>query len=128
MFLGVVGLVVLAAALLAPVVPTLRKAETAAAEPTSRSRLVWSVVAAVMVLAVELLGSTFALAAVPAIVLVLVAVRPLTPRGTLVAGRGLPSVIGTRGLMSARSSAARPTSCWCSSSAGACRRAGPGSR
>jgi predicted MFS family arabinose efflux permease len=54
-----------------------------------------------MVLAVELLGSTFALAAIPAIVLVLVAVRPLTPRGTLVAGRGLPSVIGTRGLMSA---------------------------
>jgi MFS family permease len=100
-FLGVVALVVLAAALLAPVVPTLRKTETAAAEPTSRSRLVWSVVAAVMVLAVELLGSTFALAAVPAIVLVLVAVRPLTPRGTLVAGRGLPSVIGTRGLMSA---------------------------
>ena len=41
------------------------------------------------------------MAAVPAIVLVLVAVRPLTPRGTLRAGRGLPSVIGTRGLMSA---------------------------
>ena len=100
-FLGVVALVVLAAALLAPVVPSLRKAAVADGEPASRSRLAWAVVAAVMVLAVELLGSTFALAAAPAIVLVLVAVRPLTPRGTLVARRGLPSVIGTRGLMSA---------------------------
>lgn len=100
-FLGVVALVVLAAALLAPVVPSLRKADTTDGEPASRSRLAWAVVAAVMVLAVELLGSTVALAAVPAIVLALVAVRPLTPRGTLVARRGLPSVIGTRGLMSA---------------------------
>ena len=32
---------------------------------------------------------------------VVVALRPLTPRGTLRAGRGLPSVIGTRGMMSA---------------------------
>ncbi|HEX6149477.1 MFS transporter [Nocardioides sp.] len=101
-FLGVVALVALAAALLAPVVPALRTwtAEDGAAAP--RTRLAWAVGAAVMVLAVELLGSSgFVLAAVPAIVLVLVAIRPLTPRGTLLAGRGLPSVIGTRGLMSA---------------------------
>jgi MFS family permease len=100
-FLGVVALVMLAAALLAPVVPTLRTADTTDGEPASRSRLAWSVVAAVMVLAVELLGSgDLAVAAVPAIALVLVALRPLTPRGTLIARRGLPSVIGTRGLMS----------------------------
>jgi MFS family permease len=100
-FLGVVALVVLAAALLIPVVPTLRQ-NTSDNEAGPRIFLVWAVGAAVMVLAVELLGSSgFPLAAVPAIVLVLVAVRPLTPPGTLVAGRGLPSVIGTRGLMSA---------------------------
>jgi MFS family permease len=101
-FLGVVALVVLAATLLAPVVPALRQAVREDPDPAPRSRLVWALVAAVMVLAVELLGSSgLALAAAPAIVVVLVAVRPLTPRGTLLAGRGLPSVIGTRGLMSA---------------------------
>ena len=39
--------------------------------------------------------------AVAAVVVALIAVRPLVPRGTLTARRGLPSVILTRGLASA---------------------------
>ena len=41
------------------------------------------------------------LAAAAAVAVAIAAVRPLMPRHTLRAGRGLPSVIGTRGLMSA---------------------------
>ena len=101
-FLGMVVLVALAAALLAPVVPTLRRTPEGGRDPAPRSRLWWAAVAAAAVLAVELLGSRDAalLAAVAALVVVL-AVRPLLPPGTLSAGRGLPSVIGTRGTMSA---------------------------
>jgi MFS family permease len=102
-FLGIVALVAVAAVLIAPVVPGLRAGE--AGEPAPRSRMVWAVVASVAVLAVELLGSHDALlgpvGALVALVVVLVAVRSLTPRGTLRAGRGLPSVIGTRATMGA---------------------------
>ncbi|MGZ5405249.1 MAG: MFS transporter [Nocardioides sp.] len=102
-FLGVVALVVLAAFLVAPVIPGLHT--DIEGEPAPRSRMVWAGVAAVAVLGVELLGSQATLlamgAAAVALVVALVAVRPLTPTGTLRAGRGLPSVIGTRGMMSA---------------------------
>ncbi len=103
-FLGVVALVLLAAALLLPVAPALRQAPAEQLDAGSRSasRLGWALVAAVSVLAVELLGSGGReVLALPAAALVLVALRPLTPARTLLAGRGLPSVIGTRGLMSA---------------------------
>lgn len=100
-FLGIVGLVALAAALVAPVIPSLRRA----AEPPGPApwpRLAWAALAAAAVLAVELLGSrSVPLLAVPAAVVAVVALRPLLPRRTLLAGRGLPAVIGTRGLMSA---------------------------
>lgn len=102
-FLGIVALVALAAFLVAPVLPGLRTETTG--EPAPRSRMVWAGVAAVAVLGVELLGSVPSSlgvgAALAAVAVVVVAVRPLTPQGTLRAGRGLPSVIGTRGLMSA---------------------------
>ena len=102
-FLGIVGLVAVAAMLIAPVVPGLRA--TSDNEPAPRSRMIWAAVAAVAVLAVELAGSEAStvgvLGAVASIVVVLVSVRALTPTGTLRAGRGLPSVIGTRGMMSA---------------------------
>ena len=102
-FLGVVALVVVAAFLVAPVVPGLHT--EVEGEPAPRSRMVWAGLAAVAVLGVELLGSRASLlgigAAAAALVVALIAVRPLTPAGTLRAGRGLPSVIGTRGLMSA---------------------------
>ncbi len=104
-FLGVVALVVLAGCLIAPVVPGLRS--SADGKPASpRSKIYWATLAAVAVLAVELFGSRSdsplaVLAAAGAVVVAIAAVRPLMPRHTLRAGRGLPSVIGTRGLMSA---------------------------
>ncbi len=104
-FLGVVGLVALAAVLVAPVVPGLR-ARTDEPPTPSRSKLGWAALTAVAVLAVELFGSRSesllpAAAAAGAAVIAVVAVRPLMPPRTLLAGRGLPAVIGTRGLMSA---------------------------
>jgi len=101
-FLGIVALVVVAAVL---VTPTARR-QPAPAEPgaTSWSRLGWAVLAAVAVLALELLGSgtgVTLVAAAVALVLVVVGVRPLLPAGTLTGGRGLPAVIATRGLLSA---------------------------
>ena len=100
-FLGVVGLVVLAALSIAPVIPTLRRPDgDLAAAP--RSRLAWAVVAAVAVMGVELLGSrSIPLLAAVAAGVAVVALRPLLPHRTLLAGRGLPAVIGTRGTMSA---------------------------
>lgn len=97
-----VVLLVGAAALL--IVPTLRRLRAEQGEDNGDvvpvSRLVWAVVAAVAVLAVELLGSrrgASAALAVLAGVVVVVAVRRLVPRGTLRLARGLPAVIGTRG-------------------------------
>ncbi len=100
-FLGIVILVAVAAVLIAPVVPGLRTT-VEGSDPVPRSRLVWAVVAAVAVLAVELLGSSsIPVLAVAAAAVALTALRPLLPARTLLAGRGLPAVIGTRGLMSA---------------------------
>nr|WP_256214062.1 MFS transporter [Arthrobacter sp. ov118] len=73
------------------------------------ARLAWAALAAVAVLGLNLsaqvpaaevpwASGAFAAAAVG---LALLAVRPLTPRGTLTARRGLPSVILTRGLVAA---------------------------
>lgn len=88
------GAVVLAAGAAALVAPALRRVGTpTVGEPTPRSRLVWALVGAAAVLALD--------AFPPAAVVVLVALRQLLPAGSLVARRGLPSVIGTRGLMSA---------------------------
>jgi len=98
-FLGIVGLVALAALLVAPVVPSLRRPDRDRS-PAPRSRLAWAVLASAAVLGVELAGSGGVPLAVLAALAVLVALRPLTPRGTLRAGRGLPAVIGTRGMMS----------------------------
>jgi MFS family permease len=100
-FLGIVILVAVAAVLIAPVIPHLR-ATVEGNDPVPRSRLVWAVVAALAVLAVELLGSSsIPVLAVAAAAVALTALRPLLPARTLLAGRGLPAVIGTRGLMSA---------------------------
>lgn len=101
-FLGILALVALAAAL---VTPTARS-QPAPAEPTDtpRSRLAWAALAAVAVLSLELLGSgtgATLVAAAVALVLVVVGLRPLLPSGVLVLRRGLPSVIATRGLLSA---------------------------
>ncbi|WP_246050941.1 MFS transporter [Nocardioides guangzhouensis] len=102
-FLGTVALVGVATLL---VLPALRGLEPRASGDTApRSRLAWAGIAAVSVLALELLGSgrgaAGLLAGALALAVVVAALRRLVPAGTLVAARGLPAVIGTRGLMSA---------------------------
>lgn len=98
-FLGVVLLVIPA---LLMVVPALRGlAGGDPSTPWALGRLGWSVLAAVAVLGLNLVGDIPGagpvLAAV-AVVVALVAVRPLLPTGALRARRGLPSVILVRGL------------------------------
>jgi len=104
-FLGVIALVVVAAGMVWPALRGLtgREAETEVA-PWSLARIAWSIVAAAAVLGLGLLSEAdtlgWALAAV-GIVIVLGAVRPLLPGGTLRARRGLPAVILVRGLAGA---------------------------
>lgn len=102
-FLGVVILVLVA---LLMVVPALRGLANHgdASTPWAFGRLGWSVLAAVAVLALNLVGDIpgFGSAlAVVAIAVALIAVRPLVPRGTFRARRGLPSVILVRGVAAA---------------------------
>ena len=102
-FLGVVVLVLVA---LLMVVPALRGLDrnSGSVTPWALGRQGWSVLAALAVLGSSLLvdlpgiGPVLALGAV---IVALVAVRPLVPRGTLRARRGLPSVILVRGLAAA---------------------------
>jgi MFS family permease len=101
-FLGVVALVALAALL---VLPALRRvAVDTTDQPFPTGRLLWALTAAVAVLALELLGSrrgaVLVLAGL-ALVVAGVALRRLLPTGSLLATRGLPAVIATRGLLSA---------------------------
>lgn len=102
-FLGVVVLVLVA---LLMVVPALRGLDHSGDSdvPWAAGRLGWSVLAAAAVLALNLVGDLPtagpALAAAAAAV-ALIAVRPLLPRGTLTARRGLPAVILVRGLAAA---------------------------
>lgn len=125
-FLGVVGLVVVATLLLLPALRMLRasateRTERQAAEQESAKesgevvtvartgaelrRLGWAVLVAAAVLAVNLSTefsgwTAWALPVVGAVVAIL-ALRPLIPLGTLTARRGLPTVILVRGLTSA---------------------------
>jgi MFS family permease len=109
-FLGVVGLVVPAVVMIVPVLRGMDRQPTEAAlPPWAVGRLAWAALAALAVLGLNLsAGVTIAgvpaapaLLAGAAVVIALVAVRPLVPRGTLLARRGLPSVILTRGLSAA---------------------------
>lgn len=101
-FLGVVVLVALAAALVLPALRRVVVAPTAAPFPVRR--LQWAVTAAVAVLVLEMLGSRrgpLLLLAGVALVVVGIALRRLLPAGALSGARGLPAVIATRGLLSA---------------------------
>lgn len=100
------GTIVLVAAAGVLIAPTLRRmASHPEGTTASMSRLGWACVAAIAVLAVELLGSAGGLAArgcaVGALLLVLVSLARLLPPGTLTGARGLPAVVATRGLLSA---------------------------
>jgi MFS family permease len=101
-FLGTVGLVGVATLLVLPALRGL--VPRCSDEPWPLPRLAWAAVAAAAVLALELLGSrhgTALVLAAASLVVVVVALWRLVPAGTLVARRGLPAVIGARGLMSA---------------------------
>lgn len=109
-FLGVVGLVIPALVMIAPVLRGLEtKPSTQVAAPWAVGRLAWAALAAVAVLGLNLsaevrvpgLPAASGALAIVALGVALLAVRPLVPRGTLTARRGLPTVILTRGLASA---------------------------
>jgi MFS family permease len=107
-FLGVVALAVASTGMLLPALRGLVDAGPRSGEPSSvatRGRLALSVVVAAAVVGLDLAGRAstgigFA-AAVVALVVVLLAVRPLLPAGTLVVRRGLPSVVALRGAIAA---------------------------
>jgi len=101
-FLGTVALVALAACLIGPSLRRMEQSHGTSSVPGSRLR--WAAVGAVAVLALELLGSgrgPAPLLAAVALALVVVSLRHLLPGGSMLARRGLPAVIATRGLMSA---------------------------
>ncbi|GGH96877.1 MFS transporter [Arthrobacter liuii] len=119
-FLGVVGLVVPALAMIVPVLrdldgPGKASEPREASEPQESTppwalgRLGWAALAALAVLGLNLSAdvsipafpAATVLLALAAVVLAMVAVRPLVPAGTLAGRRGLPSVILARGLASA---------------------------
>ena len=103
-FLGVVVLVVPALAMLVPAQRRVRSGPEDRPAPWAIGRLGWAALAALAVLGLNLsAGIPVAgpLVAGAAVVVALLAVRPLVPRGTLTARRGLPSVILTRGLVAA---------------------------
>ncbi|WP_045730855.1 MFS transporter [Pseudarthrobacter chlorophenolicus] len=109
-FLGVVVLVIPALLMIAPVLKGMdRPGAASPAAPWAIGRLGWAALAAVAVLGLNLSAevriqgfpAATAVLAVAAVALALAAVRPLVPRGTLLARRGLPSVILARGLASA---------------------------
>jgi predicted MFS family arabinose efflux permease len=102
-FLGVVALVVVAMVM---VVPAMREIAASGGDESvgwSFGRLGWSVLLAVAVLALGVSGelpSPFSFAAaVVALVVALVAARPLLPPRSLRGGRGLPSVILLRAVI-----------------------------
>lgn len=104
-FLGVVGLVAGAAAMVWPALRGLTGRDSNAdPEAWSFGRIGWSVVAATAVLGLGLLSEVESIGGVlvgAGILVTLIAVRPLLPRGAVRARRGLPSVILLRGLVGA---------------------------
>ncbi|GAA0991568.1 MFS transporter [Subtercola frigoramans] len=100
-FLGVVVLVVLAAAMVVPVMGQFPTVVTG--QPWKVSRILWSLVAAAAVLAASLAGQVSGplvwVVAVGAVVVAIVALRPLLPPGALRAAAGLPTIIVLRGLV-----------------------------
>ncbi|MHA6667645.1 MFS transporter [Homoserinimonas sp. A447] len=104
-FLGVVGLVAIAAAMVWPALRGLTGQEAdAEPAPWSFGRIGWSIIAASAVLLLGLLAEVESVGGAlvgVGIVVALIAVRPLLPRGTLLARRRLPSVILLRGLVGA---------------------------
>jgi MFS family permease len=103
-FLGVVVLAAVATLVLLPALRTLVDDPEPSTVATA-SRLALATVVALAVVALDLAGRASATVGVAvaagALVVVLAAVRPLLPPGTLVVGRGLPAVVALRGATAA---------------------------
>ncbi|MEE2522387.1 MFS transporter [Pseudarthrobacter sp. J75] len=108
-FLGVVFLVLPALAMIVPVLRGIQHEPPAEAVRWDLGRLAWAALAAVAVLGLNLssqirvegLAAAGPLVSTAAVVVAVLAVRPLLPPGTLMSRRGLPSVILCRGVVSA---------------------------
>lgn len=104
-FLGVVGLVVLAMFMVVPVMRSMHAPAGDERPPWNARRIAWSVLLAVAVLALSLsaeaTGPVQWIVPIVAVIVAGFAIRPLVPAHTLLAGRGLPSVILIRGLVAA---------------------------
>ena len=106
-FLGLVGVSLLSALVLVPTLLALVHLPTddvPAAGPRPATRLLHATVLAVAVMVASLVaggGTGGVLLGLASAAVALYAVRPLLPAGTLRGARGLPAVIGVRGLASA---------------------------
>jgi MFS family permease len=101
-FLGVAVLMVLASTLLIPALRLLRSTSTRAADDAaSHTNILWAIAVAAGILGISLGGDSGGPLAVPiviaAAIVVVVALRPLLPKGTLLARRGLPATVLLRG-------------------------------
>jgi MFS family permease len=104
-FLGVGVLVLIAAAAIVPALRQLRSMPASSGEPGSRWAVVWAIVVAVAVVSIGLGGESGSswswLIVAAAFVVVVLAVRPLLPRGTLIVRPGLPATVLLRGAVAA---------------------------
>ncbi|MEO6942499.1 MAG: MFS transporter [Terrimesophilobacter sp.] len=103
-FLSVVGLVVIATAMVGPALRRLPQRETDTSAPWAFGRIAWAAVAALAVLSLSILSEIQNIGGLLAGIAAIVAIgaaRPLLPTGTLSARRGLPNVILLRGLAAA---------------------------
>ncbi|WP_308465948.1 MFS transporter [Rathayibacter soli] len=103
-FLGVIALVFVAAAMVIPALKSLvQEPSTTPPVPWNLGRICWAVLAAAAVLGLNLsadaAGLIFWIGPIVAIVVAVIALRPLLPRGTLRLRAGLPAVIVMRGLL-----------------------------
>lgn len=102
-FLGVIVLVILAMFMVVPAMRSLAHNDSDEAQPWAIGRIGWAFVAAVAVLALNISASIDGplrwVTPPIAVAAVIVALRPLLPQGTLLARRGLPSVVLVRGLL-----------------------------
>ncbi|MGJ8721179.1 MAG: MFS transporter [Salinibacterium amurskyense] len=105
-FFGVVFLVIAAGAAILPAVRVLLDQPVTVGEKSSGKRaVVWAVLAAVAIVAISLGGESEGAFAWPlaiaALVVAIIALRPLLPAGSLTLRRGLPTTIVLRGVFAA---------------------------
>jgi MFS family permease len=104
-FLGVGVISVIAAGAIVPALRHLRSVAVVVGTASPRWAVLWAVVVAIAVLAIGVGGENGGAFAWPivavAFIVVVIALRPLLPRGTLTARRGLPATVLLRGAVAA---------------------------